>query len=222
MTCEKYKTVVQDYADGRLSTSAGSAIEHHIRSCDSCTTYYQEILKIKSLLRQLPRPKAPNELQQKILQQRQSIFGKRRINFYKNFLSAAAAVLALVFVVNLFWVIEQKVNVQQSTVIANLNQPHQVNFLVHAEHAMEDVTFLLTVPPEIELYGYSGQQTLSWQGKLKQGNNLLSVPVMALKLHAGILTMKIKHQNNIKEYKVVVDVQKDKVTQSIKKNTDYS
>ncbi|MFV2056539.1 MAG: hypothetical protein ACC707_08720 [Thiohalomonadales bacterium] len=110
----------------------------------------------------------------------------------------------------------------QSSISAQVNKPRQINFLVDSAELIEDVTFTLSVPPQMALYGYNGQQTLSWQGRLKPGKNLLSVPVMALREKSGFLIMKITHQGSMREYKVAVNVQQNRVMAPIWTNGHIS
>jgi hypothetical protein len=73
---------------------------------------------------------------------------------------------------------------------------------VHSEHAIDNVRFTLVVPENMELQGFAGRRQVAWRGRLQQGENLLSLPLVALKPAIGTLVVKIEHGQTSKEYSV--------------------
>lgn len=161
----------------------------------------------QQLFRSLPRPQPRAGLGDDIRQARRAK-AMRAKRFRFAIISCAASVLfGLAIVLRL--AISTSDSPGEIRMVSSVHQPEQVNFLVTAKEAHEKVTFSLLLPPEWEFYGYQGQQSLSWPGKLKAGNNLLSIPVVALQPKPGVLIMQIRHKDTIKEYKLYVDVKRD-------------
>ena len=231
MNCENIKLAVHDYHHDTLSamnnesaSDINNSIHNHLSECDSCQTFYEQHKTIQKQLFSIPRPKAAHSLKQRIVADRayQQLKKRRQKTVY---LSMAASICLSVLTILLINVGNQSGNLEQAALLANAplqsntqssistlkNKPSQVNFLVHSEQIIDNVTFTLSVPPQMVLYGYNGQKTLSWNGKLKQGKNLLTVPVMALSEQTSVLVMKIRHKNAIKEYRVAVNVRQDRV-----------
>ena len=182
----------------------------------------QQVQALQQLYRAVPRPQPRHGLIDDIRQGRKTKLqrGKR----YQSVFWASAASLLLGLLVLLQYPTPGTNGRTPNTthLLASVHKPEQVNFLVTAKQAHEQVTFSLQVPPEWELYGYQGKQSLSWHGKLKAGNNLLSIPVVALQPKAGILIMQIKHNGAVKEYKVQVDVKQDKATMDRSLTREYT
>jgi len=212
MNCQDAKTMLHDQIDGYLEADDLRLIEQHLLSCTNCKRLQQETIQTKQQLNNLPKAEADQALLDRIRQQRKLAEGEKRSVFT---VTRVAMAVSLVMVALLLPIVidttNNNSNLAQTTIITALKQPSNVNFLVTAKEAVNNVTFSLSVPPELALYGYSGKQQLSWRGKLKQGNNLLTIPVMAIEPKSGTLVMKIQHKTESKEYKVIVDVQEDKV-----------
>ena len=101
---------------------------------------------------------------------------------------------------------ERAITKVSSSVLAIQNQARHIYFLVESPRALEDVTFSVMVPPTMRLQGYSKRHTLVWKGRLQQGENLLSLPLVATAATPGVVVMRIDHRHARKEYQVKVDV----------------
>lgn len=199
-------------------------IDLHLQSCDSCQRYYQQCNELNASLQAIPRPKASIELKQRVLSDRaarQQHSNTSQIQPPQNkfYLGMAASVCLLIITALLTNIPTKEQLVQtpvataspipQSSISALMGKPSQINFLVNSTQIINNVTFSVSVPPQMALYGYAGRQTLSWNGMLKQGKNLLTIPVVALTERPGILIMKITHMDSIKEFRVTVDVRQN-------------
>jgi hypothetical protein len=168
----------------------------------------EQITSLRHLYRGLPRAPVPDGLLDRIRDARirKSKRSKRlRVTLLA---CAASAMLGLAIVLQLSLDTSPERIPGGTRMLSSVHQPEQVNFLVTAKEAHDEVTFSLLLPPEWELQGYQGQQTLSWPGKLKAGNNLLSIPVVALQPKPGTLIMQIRDKDTVKEYKLHVDVKR--------------
>jgi len=230
MKCENIKLAVHNYyaniAEANNDESIANnkdSIDKHLSQCDSCQFFYKQHKTLQIQLAAIPRSKAPDTLKQKILADRVAQQDKKR-HQRTVYLSMAASVclaVLITFAINFGnqsedskhneMVASTSITTTQSSISTIKNQPSQVNFLVYSEQIIDNVTFTVSVPAQMVLYGYNGRNTLSWSGKLKQGKNLLTVPVMALSEQNGVLVMKITHKNAIKEYRVAVNVQQNRV-----------
>lgn len=226
MNCSEIKLHVHDYSEATLSPLQQNNVKRHLSHCEECRLFYDQHNHLRTALAHIPRPKASEEFRKHLLKQhelkkqqlkQQSL--SKKVFATKFSITGVAIAASIVFSIVLSTIMNNdsraplsSAQIQNQTqIVAALNEPSQVNFLVNAKHAIDDVIFSLNVPPELELYGYTGQQTLSWSGKLKKGNNLLTIPVVALTHHSATLVMEIKHNDAVKEYKVLVDVKQNNV-----------
>jgi len=227
MNCENIKLAVHEYyadsagiSNDKNVANVNDSVDKHLSHCNNCQAFYSQYKAIQIRLTSAPKPKAPDSLKQKILADRatQQIKKRHQQTVYLSIAASVCLAVMITLVIN-FGGHSENITVMavstttttQSSISAVKNKPSQVNFLVHSEQIIDNVTFTVSVPPQMVLYGYNGRSTLSWSGKLKQGKNLLTVPVMALSEQDGFLVMKITHKNAIKEYRVAVNVRQNRV-----------
>ncbi len=66
MNCWSVSRRSADYVDGRLRKSEHSRVEAHLFECQECAVRIREIRSLRSTLRKLPEPKAPDDLRTKL------------------------------------------------------------------------------------------------------------------------------------------------------------
>ncbi|HEX4769267.1 MAG TPA: zf-HC2 domain-containing protein [Bryobacteraceae bacterium] len=66
MICFIVRRCSSAYLDGRLGAGEGSRIGAHLRRCDGCAYYFDQITLLRSGLQQLPRPLAPAALKTRL------------------------------------------------------------------------------------------------------------------------------------------------------------
>ncbi|MDX1755242.1 MAG: anti-sigma factor [Marinobacter sp.] len=126
---------------------------------------------------------------------------------------AVAAVLALGIFIGLQWqsgqpgqalvadapVANESVVVEASEALPDFQPREQtVKLAFHSGRALEDVTLTLELPANVELASYPGRQKLSWQVSLKEGDNVLALPLKVLFPGDGTL---VAHLNDGKQQK---------------------
>lgn len=201
MQCEDIKNLVDDYIDERLTGPQLQDMQEHFARCRNCAAEVKQKQQLLQQLRALPTPQTPPYLAQRIIKSRQQKLSQQWRWFGAGIGSAMAAGLAVLVIVLLFRPLDPKATLE-STVIAKLHQSSDVHILVHSGHTIDDVRFTLMVPDNIELRGFEGRRHVVWQGRLRQGENLLSLPVVALKPSTGTLIVKIEHGESSKKYYV--------------------
>jgi hypothetical protein len=69
-----------------------------------------------------------------------------------------------------------------------------VSLAIDSDRALDAVTFTIELPDGVELDGYPGQRSLSWQGQLQDGLNRLTLPLLTQhQAHAGVLKARIEY-----------------------------
>lgn len=66
MKCWSVNRRSTDYVDGRLRRSEHSRMEAHLSECQECESRIREIRSLRSTLRKLPEPKAPDDLRTRL------------------------------------------------------------------------------------------------------------------------------------------------------------
>ena len=90
-----------------------------------------------------------------------------------------------------------------------------VNLVFDSTHAIADAESTLTLPPHVELSGYPGQHTLAWRSSLKQGRNVLTLPIKGIAKADGELVAQINSNGKIKSIRVQLHVDNSGVPHAI-------
>ena len=203
MQCEDIKNQLDDYIDGCVPEPELQIMQKHLSICRDCASMVNRKERLLRQLRNLPAPQAQSCLAQRIIKSRKQKQHRQWRWFGTGVGTAIAAGLAILAVFAILKPFSPGA-VSEPTVVAKLHQASDVHILVHSRHAIEDVRFTLVVPESIELQGFEGRRQVAWRGSLRQGENLLSLPVVALQPSGGTLVVKIEHGESSKEYNVNV------------------
>lgn len=190
MKCHDFDKLIDDFVDQDLSPLQNDACRIHIQSCNQCA---QKVANLRALLGQmqnLSNVTIRREFKQNLQKEFQPrLIGKKGL--YGTIALAACLVLALSL--NLLF---------DKTIHIPLNQAHQIKLLFQAEMNMNNVLFTIEVPKHLEISGFEGNKLLQWEGRLKKGENLLTVPVLGKAQKPGYLIMRIQHKGKHKTLKV--------------------
>jgi hypothetical protein len=136
---------------------------------------------------------------------------RHRASFYKGFGSALAAGLMLWLVVGLFPLDDGQQSEQQIISIA-LQETRELKLAFHSVKALENATISIHLPDHVQLVGYEDRRILEWQTNLTQGDNVLRLPLRALRAEGGELVARIKHAQQSKTIKIRLNVDQPGLT----------
>jgi len=215
MNCIDFKQSIDDFLDDGLTTEAGTAMRAHCDQCPACQKYLDQARQLQQALQSLPCPDPDPDFFQQAIQQAAAAHRRRTLLRRTGFGSAIAAGL-LLFALNL--PLLQSVTPQQNPVMdiplvtIALHETRDVRLVFHAEQALQNTRFTLQLPPQVELRGFPGQDYISWTGSLKQGQNLLVLPVIAQGRNGGELTARIENNGKTEQFTVHMKIDDHQAT----------
>jgi hypothetical protein len=209
MNCTDVQTDLDDYIDGDLPFNEKKAVELHLSNCVSCQQSFDEFKAIRQALNTLPVEQASADFESRVFSEVRSQYaersrGTRRFGnrFTAGFVTAVAASVVLWFTSTVFLPV---LDDQQPQIInVAMNQTHKVRLMFDAPADLDQVTLSLELPDNIELEGYTGQRQLVWQTSLKQGENILALPVTAIGSGQGELVAKLSYGDRLKQFRILL------------------
>ncbi len=213
MKCEDIK--IDDYLDRRLMISEQLAVEQHIAKCSACASKLESAESLLLALRDLPLPAPSNNFEQRVFAEVRRQYKKQprqqhRFNFASGFATAAVASLAIWFVSSIY-IPEIQTIEQPASVSITMNQPQTVRLMFDSEKEIQLVKLSIDLPDNMELDGYPGRNSLSWQTSLHKGQNVLALPVMAVKSGEGELLARLSYGDKLKTFRLVLKTNMDGV-----------
>jgi len=217
MNCQLFLTMIDDYLDGNLESNQCVEFDGHVAGCVQCKVKLAQAQRILSEIKQLPIPPMSAGFSQRAIKNAVQAEGNiHRRGFVTGFSTAIAAGLVLALVVGGLLpnaqspapLPMQTASNTSSIVEINLSveQVQMVNIVFDSTKAVAGAELSITLPEHVELSGYPGQQVLAWSTDLKQGRNVLSLPIKGLFSASGELIANINSNGKVKAVRVQLQV----------------
>jgi len=229
MKCQDAQQLIREYvdqqsADQQMAPAQFELLTRHFRQCASCGEKLREEQQFRQLLTQLntnapvPAPSAgfvDRALRTAAEQDRLSYRDSHRQGFMKGFGSALAAGLVIWIAVTLMPALMDKKAVSDfpvsgsNTISISLQESTDVKLAFRSLKDVQGATITINLSDNLELVGYQNQQTLEWKTDLVAGDNVLTLPIKALKPHQGKIIAQITHNNLQKSIELILNVKND-------------
>ena len=198
MQCADFLKYVDDRLDKQLSDVTGAAMDEHLEHCAGCRAAFAEEKALRDALRNMPVPDAQAGFAARALRRAAAANavahqrGRKRA-FAGGFAAALVAGFVLWFVSGVYETNRDAgvASPQLAEVTISLHETRRVALSFNAPEDMKKVRVSLSLPEHVELEGYPGRHQIAWYTKLQKGNNILTLPLSALRSDKGVFTVKI-------------------------------
>lgn len=69
LNCKEVQGLASDYVDEEMDESMLAKVKRHLGLCEGCESFMKSFSRTVRLLRSMPKPKAPEAVRQRILEQ---------------------------------------------------------------------------------------------------------------------------------------------------------
>ncbi|GEM_PF-3482730 len=186
MKCKNIKRLITTYFDEETDQREKEKINTHVKDCECCRRYFNEMEELLKDVREVPGSKAPENFLSRLRAKERTTY-RNRVFWLKPALSSAVALAALVlFLFNItrkpdpsiLYVSEpQQYNFTGYRQINHIRENSQgyVKINMRSAEALSDVNVRITMPEGLVLS--SGEKSAVWSGDLKEGDNMLLLKV---------------------------------------------
>src|SRR3989441_7287789 len=91
-------------------------------------------------------------------------------------------------------------------VALTIDQPETVRLMFNSAKPLKAATLSLALPENIELVGYGNRRELSWQTDLREGGNLLQLPLVARGTVKDEIVARLSHGGGSKTFRLRFEV----------------
>jgi len=203
MNCEDIQTQLDDYLDNHLIVGSKREMDLHINNCSACRQHLDDAMVVRDALKSLPIEETSADFESRMfanVRKQQSQNGNR---FISGFATAMAASVFLWVASTTIFVPQQSDNTPNAISIA-MHEARPVRLLFDAPSDLQQVTLSIELPANVELDGYPGRSQLSWNTRLKKGQNVLTLPINALNVGKGELVAQLTYGDKKKTYRLIL------------------
>ena len=201
----------------RLLDSGGHAeptaeVRGHLAHCAACRKAWEVARATAATLESLPLPPVPAGFAERVLTRTyaraERMDSRRRHVRDWGFALAATFLLGLGVGLGFTWNAgaqpEGYRTLADGTLVLAPGDRAVVRIALDADHAIGSVDFTIDLPAGMELEGHPGERQVAWRGELKQGRNVLGLPLIAQAGASGELTTELHHDAKDSVFKVNV------------------
>ena len=201
MECRDFASQLDDLLDGGLDAPRRKSADEHLLGCRDCHRRHEHAVAVREGVRRLSPPAMhPGFVDQAL--SRATRVGEARPRWRPVLGMALAASLVLGVAIGVFLATRPAVQ----TVALTVDRPETVRLMFNSAKALKAATVSLALPENVELVGYGGRRELSWQTDLREGGNLMQLPLVARGVTKEELVASRSHGGSSKTFRLRIEV----------------
>ncbi len=219
MKCEHTTEWLEDYLDALLPAPERQELEQHLRTCVRCRHDLEQRRALRRHLADLAVPQpAPGALESMLRAAVRSAPAARprwqRASWFGPAIAAAAVLLVGLGVrlgMELSGVHSERPEVVLTAQPVELGTGVQrVALLFRATSAVRDADISMWLPDDVQIQGRPHLRHISWHTDLKEGANLLELPLLATGTRSGTLVVQLSGGSLVRRLEVPIRVRAPK------------
>ena len=214
MQCSDFHKQIDDRLDDQLSGVACTAMDAHLEQCSSCRDVIREEQELREALRGMTVPEATPGFAARALRRAAAANAvnhhpHRNRTFASGFAAALVAGIVLWFVTGVYGPDGEygSSQPQLAELSISLHETRRVRLSFNSPEDMERVRVSLVLPDHVELEGYPGRKQIAWYTDLRKGDNILTLPLSALRSDKGVFTAKVGNGETVKQIQFNLNVE---------------
>ena len=203
MDCSEFASRLDDLLDGRLHALGRKSLEEHLERCADCRTRYEHSAAVLEAVRKLTPPAPHPGFIDQALSRATRPVPAAHSKWRPVIGMALAASLVLSVALGVFLAMRPD---PVQAVVLTIDRPETVRLMFNSAKPLKAATLSLALPENVELVGYGGRRELSWQTDLREGGNLMQLPLVARGVAKQELVASLSHGGSSKTFRLKIDV----------------
>ena len=204
MECSDFALRLDDLLDGRLDALQRKAVQKHLECCSDCRQRHEHAVAVLESVRKLTPPALhPGFIDQALSRATRPAIGAARSKWRPVLGMALAASVVLGVALGVFLATRSE---PVHAVALTVDRPETVRLMFNSAKPLKAATLSLALPENVELVGYGNRRELSWQTDLREGGNLMQLPLVARGVAKQELVASLSHGGNSKTFRLKIDV----------------
>jgi len=200
MECRDFVQQLDDLLDGGLDAARQKSIHEHLGRCPECRRRHEHAVAVRQAVHELSPPAPhPGFIDQALA--RATRVGEARPVWRPKLGMALAASLVLGAALGVFFATQPTVQ----TVALTIDRPETVRLMFNSAKPLKAATLSLALPENVELVGFGNRRELSWQTDLREGGNLMQLPLVVRGATKDELVASLSHDGSSKTFRLRIE-----------------
>ena len=218
MQCKQADSLIDAYMDDELVGELKNALNHHVESCADCRARIDQERALRARLEALPIEDPADGFFEDALSAAKAAQPDENASArpyspkpHRQWAIRSGGALAAGF--TLWFAAGYLLNAPVITpspapveVAISMSQPTPVNLVFTSTGDLMGARVSLQLPAGIALAGYDGRRELTWTTDLKDGKNVLQLPLIAHAVPAEEIVARLEHGDETKTFRLKVRV----------------
>jgi len=201
MDCGEFTLRLDDMLDGRLHALGRKSIQEHMERCADCRQRHEHAVAVLESVRKLTPPALHPGFVDQALSRATRPAARSKWRPVLGMALAASLVLGVALGV---FLATRSEPVQ--AVALTIDRPETVRLMFNSAKPLKAATLSLAIPENVELVGYGNRRELSWQTDLREGGNLMQLPLIARGVTKDDLVASLSHGGSSKMFRLKIEV----------------
>ncbi len=206
---DRIEQLCDSYLDGDMTPEEAAGFERQLSTSGQAVDVLNRERRRRELLRGLPVAAMSADFAERAL----GVARRRhRARYARNASIGLAASLVLAVLVVLrpggsgLEQPQQQLAAKVPTVVISMGQPEVIRLRIRSNQNVQNVKFDVQLPEHLRFASASGERSVQWSGGLKQGVNVLDLPVVGQAAAGGQIVARVEAGQDEREFRLAVEV----------------
>ena len=208
MNCDQYQQNLDPFLDGELDAALSRDVEAHSRECAGCSAQLARKEALRQTLRTLPVTPPEDGFLDAVVEE--TIIDTHRNETRFRVTAGIGGAIAAGIVAWLVLVLPSELptapagSLETVTITMNVEKTFRLTF--ESKRELQAAAISVELPEGVEVVGYEGQDSVRWTTTVKQGTNILELPIIVRSGNGGAIHARLEHEGKEKTFAFAVKV----------------
>ena len=208
MHCDQFRQNLDPFLDGELDEALSREIEAHHAECDACAAAISRKQALRRTLQAMPVPPPEDGFLDAVVEE--TLINTHRTETRFRATAGIGAAIAAGIVAWLVLVLPPELPTQPEagleTVTITMNVEKTFRLTFDSKRELQAAAISVNLPQGVEIVGYEGRDSVRWRTTVKEGTNILELPLIVRSGNGGAVLARLEHQGKEKTFEFAVTV----------------
>lgn len=208
MNCDQCQQNLDPFLDGELDAALSRVVEAHSLDCEACSALRARKEALRQTLRSLPVTPPEDGFLDAVVEE--TIIDTHRNETRFRVTAGIGGAIAAGIVAWLVLVLPSELPTEPAgaleTVTITMNVEKTFRLTFESKRELQAAAISVELPEGVEVVGYEGQDSVRWTTTVKEGTNILELPIIVRSGNGGAIHARLEHEGKEKTFAFAVQV----------------